>query len=299
MIVNSSNLRTLGIGFSAAFRGALAKAPQLYKRVATVVPSTTAANEYGWLGDLPGMREWIGDRVIQNLVTHDYTIRNRDFELTVGVKRKHIEDDNLGIYAPMFETLGDNAGAHPDKLVFDTLKAGTTTKCYDGQYFFDTDHPVVLPDGSTASVSNYGGGSGPTWYLLDVTRPLKPLIYQDRKAPQFVAKDAPTDDNVFSKGEFIYGVDSRGAAGYGLWQLAYASRQPLTAENYEAARVAMGSLLNSRSGDPLEIKPNLLVVPPALEGAAKRLLKNELGANGGTNEWFNTAEPLTVPRLAA
>ena len=44
------------------------------------------------------MREWIGDREIQNLSASDYTIKNKDYELTVGVDRNDIEDDTLGIY---------------------------------------------------------------------------------------------------------------------------------------------------------------------------------------------------------
>lgn len=48
---------------------------------------------YAWLGDIPGMREWIGDREVQNLTASDYTIKNKDFELTVGVDRNAIEDD--------------------------------------------------------------------------------------------------------------------------------------------------------------------------------------------------------------
>lgn len=52
-------------------------------------------------------------------------------------------------------------------------------------------------------------------------------------------KDNPPDENVFYKREYIYGSDGRCNVGFGLWQLAYASKQPLTAENYEAARAAM------------------------------------------------------------
>ena len=97
--------------------------------------------------------------------------------------------------------------------------------------------------------------------------------------------------------KFIYGADSRGNAGFGFWQMAYGSKQTLDADNYAAARAAMQSL-KSEAGSPLGIMPNLLVVPPALEGAARKLLKNEFGAAGATNEWFGTADVLPVPYLA-
>lgn len=59
-----------------------------------------------------------------------------------------------------------------------------------------------------------------TWYLFDLDNPIKPLVFQLRKAPTFVAQTAPDSDSVFERKEFVYGSESRGAAGYGLWFLA-------------------------------------------------------------------------------
>ena len=59
-----------------------------------------------------------------------------------------------------------------------------------------------------------------TWYLLDTTRGIKPFIFQERKSPRMVYLNAETDANVFFRGDFLYGVDARGAAGYALWQMA-------------------------------------------------------------------------------
>lgn len=59
------------------------------------------------------------------------------------------------------------------------------------------------------------------WYLLDTTRPLKPLILQINKPIEFTAMDNPNDESVFMRAEFRYGIDSEDNAGYGLWQLAY------------------------------------------------------------------------------
>ena len=289
MIINSGNLRTLYTGYSAAFQGAFAAAAPRHTRIATVVPSTAAENEYGWLGMMPQLREWIGERVVQNLATHDYRIRNKTYEVTIGVKREHIEDDQLGLYTPMFQMLGSDVAMHPTKLVYQLLAAGFTTVCYDGQFFFDTDHAVTAADGTVGSVSNFGGGSGTPWFLLDVSRPIKPLIYQERRAFNLTRMDALTDEQVFNASEFRYGVDGRCNAGYGLWQLAYASRQTLNATNYAAARAAMLGMKGDR-GVPLNLMPGLLVVPPALEGAAREILMAERDAAGATNVWRNTAE---------
>ena len=61
------------------------------------------------------------------------------------------------------------------------------------------------------------------WYLLDTQKPVKPFIYQERKAPVFVQQDDPQTDAVFMRKKFKYGAEARAAAGYGFWQLAYGS----------------------------------------------------------------------------
>ena len=106
------------------------------------MPSTSESETYAWLGDIPGMREWIGEREIQNLSGSAYTIKNKDFELTVGVDRNAVEDDKIGLYNPSIQMLGESAALHPDELVYGLLANGFTEKCYDGKAFFATDHPV-------------------------------------------------------------------------------------------------------------------------------------------------------------
>lgn len=298
MIITTGNLRALYVAFNAAFASGLGAAESQYNRIATVVPSTTKTNEYGWLGKFPKMREWLGDRVVNGMEAHGYSIKNKDFELTVGVDRNDIDDDNLGIYTPMMQELGQAAAENPDELVFALLKAGPSTLCYDGQYFFDTDHPVIGADGVVASQSNWdnNSGSGTAWYLLDTRRALKPLIFQTRKAPQFVAKDQETDDNVFNRREYVYGVDSRCNVGFGFWQQAYGSRKTLDETNLVAAYTAM----TERKGDngrTLNIKPSLLVVPPSLKFTAAKLVNATTLANGADNVMKGLVEVIDDARL--
>ena len=49
--------------------------------------------------------------------------------------------------------------------------------------------------------------------------------------------------------------------------------------------------LKSDGNRELNINPSLLVVPPSLEGAARRLLKKDLDGN----EWYGTADVLVTP----
>ncbi|MFZ6644425.1 Mu-like prophage major head subunit gpT family protein [Undibacterium sp. TJN25] len=302
MLVNKENLANVFIGLKTTFNNAFSSAPTVWEKIAMKVPSTTGQNDYAWLSKFPRMRQWIGDKVVKALEGFKYVIVNNDFEATVEVERNDIEDDNLGIYAPQAQGAGESAKQLPDEIIADVVNNSMTTKCYDGQYFFDTDHPVKQEDGTIASISNKGsqalsvaslaaaqaslgaaeiammefkddegrplnvlpnvlmvppalkgvantllttdrledGKPNPyknafelvvnprlksrtAWYLLDTTKPVKPFIYQERKAPVFVQQTDPNADDVFSRKQFKFGAEARAAGGYGFWQLAYAS----------------------------------------------------------------------------
>jgi phage major head subunit gpT-like protein len=297
MLINSASLDALRVGFKTSFQSGLGQVESQFGRVATVINSTTKEQKYGWLGKIPNVREWIGPRAIQNLMSHDYAIKEKPFELTIGVDRDDIETDNLGIYAPLFSEMGMSSGAHKDMMVFAALKAGFSTNCYDGQFFFDTDHPVLDENGAVTSVANTDGGSGTPWFLIDDRRALKPILLQMRRDFEFVAMDRLTDENVFTNKEFVYGVDGRMNVGYGFWQMSWGSKQTLNAGSYATARAAISSMKGD-FGRPLGLNPRLLIVPPSLESAARKIVSNDLGPNGESNEWKGTAEVMICPWLA-
>jgi phage major head subunit gpT-like protein len=297
MILSQTSLDALRVGFKTDFQGALTKAPMLRDRVATVIRSTTGESRYGWINKMTGMREWIGPRVMDNIAESAYTIVNRHFEKTISVDRNDIEDDNLGQYSLLFAEMGEAVAALPETLVWGLLNAGFTTNCYDGQFFFDTDHPITDANGNTTIFANTDGGGGTPWFLLCTNRTVKPIILQERKAAEFVAKDKVTDDNVFLERMFVYGTDWRGNVGYGFPQMAWGSRQTLNAANYAIARAGIQNMKGD-GGRPLGLVPNLLVVPPSLESAGRQIVNSEYGTGGITNEWKGTAELLVVPWLA-
>lgn len=159
MIINSETLDLAFRGFKTVYTDAFEAAPAFKDRIAMTVPSTSRDETYGWLGQFPQLREWIGPRHVKNLTAHGFTIQNRKFEATIAVKRDDIADDKLGLFKPMFSEMGQASRRHPEELVFSLLKAGFASTCYDGQFFFDTDHPVVIGDGATITVSNMQAGS--------------------------------------------------------------------------------------------------------------------------------------------
>ncbi|WP_416305209.1 Mu-like prophage major head subunit gpT family protein [Neptunicella sp. SCSIO 80796] len=267
-IVTSSTLNAIRTAFRKNFEDGKTKAEPMFNAVATVVPSTTKSNTYGWLGQWPGFREWVGDRVLKSIKEHAYAVINKDYESTVAVDRNDIEDDNLGVYGPMMNEMGYASSVFPDELVFPLLAAGFTTTCYDGQYFFDTDHPVndeVDGSGSDTSFANAivdGGYVGEAWYVLDTSRSLKPLIFQERKSAQFVAMDNPNDEAVFTNKTFRYGVDCRCNVGYGFWQMAVGVKKELSNQTLWDAINLMRSF-KADGGRPLGLGKNklTLVVP--------------------------------------
>jgi phage major head subunit gpT-like protein len=296
MIVTPETLTGLGIGFKTTFNGAFNTAESKWQKVAMSIPSSVKANTYAWLGLSTRFREWLGDRVVQNLKAHAYSIVNKIFENTIGVRKTDITDDEVGVYTPLFQQLGYDAKVHPDELLFDLVSRADAVMCYDGQNFFDTDHPVIDKDGIEQSVSNFQAGAQPLWVLMDASKPIKPFIVQIREAYEFQAKDKPDDDNVFMRNEFLYGAAGRLNVGVALWQLAFASREVLSAANYKAAYQALLAMEGDQ-GKKLNVTPTVLLVGPTNFGAANALIKAQKDAAGADNIWFATAEVVVVPWL--
>ncbi len=303
--INAPSLQALRTMVRMEFQNALTNVEPQYLQVASVVPSNTKSNTYGWLGSMPAFREWIGDRVINSIKEHGYSITNRTFENTIGISREDVEDDTVGTYKPMVQMLAQEGQEFPDDLVFQLLADGFTTACYDGQNFFDTDHPVNASHDGTgvdASVPNMvvdGAYTGKPWFLLDTTRPLKPLIFQERRKLDLNTLFNPTDPAVWTKNEFQFGCDMRCEAGFGFWQMAFANKRALNATNLWDSYEKMTAFTRD-GGKTLKIRPNLLVVPASLEQAARKILERDLIDEGGTtvqNELKGKFQLLVVPQL--
>ncbi|MDO5648858.1 Mu-like prophage major head subunit gpT family protein [Paracoccus sp. (in: a-proteobacteria)] len=296
MDLNHANLAALNTAFTTAFNTALNDTPTTWGRIAMRVPSTTRHQAYPKLSDIKGMREWVGERFVQRLTRDGFTITNRKFENTIAVSVDDIEDDQVGIYTPLVTDFGQTAAELPDELVWEQLAQGFDVAHYDGQAFFDADHPVLDEHGVERSVSNMTDGAGPAWFLIDDSRAIKPMIFQDRQAAQITAKTNLTDENVFNHDEFVWGAKRRCAAGFGAWQLIHGSKADLTPENYAKARQSMLEMRGAYDRK-INLRPKLLVVPPSLEGAARKILLAERTTAGATNIWQNTADLHVETRL--
>ncbi|HDL5671355.1 TPA: Mu-like prophage major head subunit gpT family protein [Mannheimia haemolytica] len=304
MFKKSELLKALDTAFRKEFSAGLKVLEPQWGTVAMKVSSSTATNTYAWLGQFPKMQEWVDDRQIKNMQAQGMTIENKLFESTVAVPRTAIEDDQVGLFTPMVKQAAQSAAELPDDLVFSLLKKGKTTLCYDGQNFFDTDHPVyqnVDGTGTSKTQSNITTGSAsgkPAFYVLDDSQAIKPLIWQERTTPEIETKFDPSEsDHVFMKDQYLWGVRARGNAGFGFWQLIHrVEDSELNSETLEKVLTAMRTLKGD--GDKqLNIRPTTLLVPPSLEFAARKLLEAEL-IDGTTNTLKGVLKVVVNPFIA-
>lgn len=297
MLINKANLSIIFINLKTIFNNAFAAAPSQWNQTAMLVPSGSSQNDYNWLSAFPRMRKWIGEKAIKSLEAFKYSIVNDDWEATVEVNRNHIDDDQLGIYAPQAQMAGFSARQLPDEIVSDLKNNAFTSLCYDGQFFYDTDHLVAGASVSNkltvalsvatpaAAQASYGAArtaimnfkddegrplalipnvlevppalesvaltlinsdklndnspnpykgtatvivnprltSSTAWFLHVTNMPVKPFIYQERKAPVFVEQTDPQADDVFNRKLFKFGAEARAAGGYAFWQMSVGS----------------------------------------------------------------------------
>ena len=106
----------------------------------SVIPSDGADEAYGLLGGATGVREWLADRQFNERRAGTFTIANKHWESSELIKKTDIADDRMGMYGPLIEDLATEATYHPDELLFSLMVNGESQACFDGQFFYDTDH---------------------------------------------------------------------------------------------------------------------------------------------------------------
>lgn len=138
-----------------AFEGAPAP---LWKQFTTEVPSRSRSTLHAWLANQANVREWVGPRIARDMSTRTWEVFNKKWELTYKFERDAIDDDleGFGEQAVLQAgQMGEKFAQHEDYLIAQALVAGRSKVCWDGQYFFDTDHPIDIDGiGSSGTYSN-------------------------------------------------------------------------------------------------------------------------------------------------
>lgn len=108
--------------------------------VSMLFQSDQETETYKWLGQSPVMREWIGGRQAKGFRENGITIANKHFEATLEVLISELRRDKTGQLLVRVRELAERTNAHWASLLSSLIQNGASSLCYDGQYFFDTDH---------------------------------------------------------------------------------------------------------------------------------------------------------------
>jgi phage major head subunit gpT-like protein len=149
-----ARLEALFLTFDKRFQGGYDTAESFVDKIATVVPSSSKEVRYAWMDKLPQLREWLGERQIQNAIAQEYTIVNKKYEMTVGLEVDKLDDDQIEVFTGVPEEMGAQAKVWPDRTMVSVVEAGEATLTFDGQNFFDTDHPRDTADSLSPVQSN-------------------------------------------------------------------------------------------------------------------------------------------------
>ncbi len=126
---------------TAKFDNRVKATTPFYPNLCSIIPSNGYDEEYGMLGSVPSIREWLADRQFHTARAAKFTIVNKLWESSISVQKTHLDDDRMGLYTTQFESLATRAARHPDKLLLGSvITMADATACLDGQFFFDTDH---------------------------------------------------------------------------------------------------------------------------------------------------------------
>lgn len=230
--VTTTQLTVLNTTLITKYLDAFESAPIIYPEVCSEVESDSTTNTYPIEAAFPEMREWVGEREVNELAAHSFILTNKHMELTMAVDRDAIADYAWGAALIRAGGLGMRSKQAPDKMLTTILQSGDTLLSYDGKGFFAIDH------------------------------------YID------VKKKTGAQRNYFPAG----------------------SNMPLTPANWEAVRGLMNGYQDDK-GVPIEVEPNICMVPAQLRGVADRIFNAEKDVYGADNVNYKTAKVVVNRRL--
>lgn len=285
------DLRTFSVAVNGIFKQALVG--NSGNAIASLFTEVTGGNarelEFPITFGTGPMREWKGSRIVESVKRSSYRMTTKKYEKTLSLPVEDEEDDNLDLYMPAIRTAALQLQNWQAQLEAKVIEANGLA--YDDVAFFSASHPE---NGGLAS--NYQAGTDPAWYLIDASKPIKPWLWWTRIAPSLRPKTSPDDDNVFWRDELVWGARARGGGGYGLWQYAFKSKQPLTGPNLEAAEQAMRDRADDY-GETLDVIPTILLIPRQLRWDARRLLGPKTIDGGADNLYQGEFTTIVSNRL--
>lgn len=150
------------------------RAPLLIDRIATIMPSDSDKENYGWLSEPYEMSEIIDEMPINPLTDTGltpqtgsddpgYEVKNKTFGGALLFRRDDLADEKVGGYRQRIEDAAAKAFAFPDVRLIEKLVAGESDTSYiqvgaTGEAFFSNAH--AARGAQTSTWSNLLSGNG-------------------------------------------------------------------------------------------------------------------------------------------
>lgn len=123
--------------------------------------SDQGSETYAWLGQSPAMREWLGGRSVKDLREFSFAVANKEYEASIEVTVPELRRAKSDAINMRIRDLATRVNAYPYKLISTLIIAAEATNCYDGQFFFDTDH-AEYDTGTQDNDLTYAAATGTT-----------------------------------------------------------------------------------------------------------------------------------------
>jgi hypothetical protein len=119
--------------------------------IATVpLESDQDSEDYNWLGQVPQMSEKRGEKKFSQLRETPWNVKNVEYQTGIKIPGKHVLYDKTDQVRMRVNELAARGQAHWVSLIAPLIIAGESAVCYDGQYYYDTDHS----EGDSGAQSN-------------------------------------------------------------------------------------------------------------------------------------------------
>lgn len=161
-MVSQAQFSATMIGLRADLKKMLESEPAPdWEMLTSKLPSGTLTEQFEWLGAFPQMHQWVGNKVIEGMFAHAFSITNLPYEATIGVSRYVIEDGRLESVKPRLQQMAAAAKQwaipHIWALI-ENITSATLALCYDGSALVAADHE----EGDSGVQTNIVTGAGVT-----------------------------------------------------------------------------------------------------------------------------------------
>ncbi len=98
----------------------------------------TGVGSYAWLGDIPGVKQWLGSKLYGDLNKYTYSITNKRWYNGFNVHKDAFRRDELDSIRPRMQMLVAGLEDWKAEMIIEFLLAGTSTLAFDGKAFFSS-----------------------------------------------------------------------------------------------------------------------------------------------------------------